>query len=112
MGYYNGSGVVVGGGEKYTTLRTFSILGGGSFKVSQKNVFSTLKKQGVSLQEAQSAHESHSLSNVNGGTGSLAWIVFDARGTMSTPAYSRIGDSNLFELCITTETLTAYTEGA
>lgn len=112
MGVYTGSGVVVGGGESITTLRTFSILGGGSFKVTQKNVYSTTRKSGVSLSTAQSAHESHNLSNINGGTGALAWIIFDAQGTRSTPTYSKIGDSNLYELNILSETLTAYKQEA
>lgn len=112
MGYYTGSGVVVGGGEKYSTLRTFAILGGGSFKVTQKNVFSTVRSSGVSLSTAQNSKASENLTNVNGGSGNLAWIVFDANGTRVTPSYSRIGDSNLFDLDVTTETLTASQKSA
>ena len=52
MGYYTGNGVISGGGEKHSTLRTFAILGGGSFKVIQKNVYSTTRKSGVSLATA------------------------------------------------------------
>lgn len=111
MGYYTGNGVVSGGGESYSVLRSFAILGGGSFKVSQKNVFVNRRKSGVSLQQAQAEHESHDLHAVYGGSGSLAWIVFDAKGTRKTPTYSQIGDSNLYELNISEETLTAYFEG-
>lgn len=111
MGYYTGNGVVSGGGENYSVLRTFAILGGGSFKVSQKNVFVNRRMSGVSLQQAQEKHESHDLHSVYGGTGSLAWIVFDANGTKMIPSYSQIGESNLYELNITEETLTAYLEG-
>lgn len=112
MGYYTGQGTVVSGGEKNTTLRTFAILGGGSFKVNQKNVFSTTRKSGVSLATAQSTHVADNLSNVSGGSGDKAWIVFDAQGTRSTPSYSRIGDSNLYELDVLNETLTATTKQA
>ena len=112
MGYYNGTGVVSGGGERYSTLRTFAILGGGSFKVVQKNVYSTTKKSGVSLSTAQAAKASENLYNVNGGSGTLAWIVFDAYGTRSTPTYSKIGDSNLYELNTLNETLSATTKQA
>lgn len=111
MGYYNGNGVTTGGGETYATLRTFAILGGGSFKVSQKNVFVNRRKSGVSLEQAQAEHESHNLHAVYGGTGAFAWIVFDAQGTRKSPTYSQIGGSNLYELNITEETLTAYFEG-
>lgn len=111
MGYYNGSGVISGGGENYSVLRTFAILGGGSFKVSQKNVFVNRRMSGVSLQQAQEKHESHDLHAVYGGSGTLAWIVFDAKGTKMIPSYSQIGESNLYELNITEETLTAYVEG-
>ena len=110
MGYYKGNGVVSGGGEAYSVLRTFAILGGGSFKVSQKNVYVNRRKSGVSLQQAQAEHESHDLHAVYGGSGTLAWIVFDAYGTRKTPTYSQIGDSNLYELNITEETLTSFKE--
>jgi len=112
MGYYNGNGIITGGGEKNTVLRSFAILGGGSFQVRQKNVFTHLRKAGVSLQTAQEAHESGSYTPIYGGSGSFAWICFDASGTRVTPTYSRIGDSNLFELNITTENLTAYKSSA
>lgn len=112
MGYYTGSGIVSGGGEKYATLRTFAILGGGSFKVIQKSVYSTTKKSGVSLETARAAHASENLTNVNGGSGTLAWIVFDANGTRSTPTYSKIGDSNLYELNTLDETLSSTTKQA
>ena len=112
MGYYTGSGVISGGGEKHSTLRTFAILGGGSFKVVQKNVYSTTRKSGVSLATAQTAHSSENLTNVNGGSGMYAWIVFDANGTRTTPTYSKIGDSNLYELNILNETLSSSTKQA
>ena len=112
MGYYTGNGVISGGGEKHSTLRTFAILGGGSFKVVQKNVYSTTRMAGVSLAKAQEEHSSENLTNINGGSGSLAWIVFDANGTRSTPTYSKIGDSNLYELNVLNETLSSTTKQA
>jgi len=109
MGYYSGNGVIVGGGETNNVLRSFAILGGGSFQVRQKNVYSTKKFSGVSLQTAQESHESGTFTPISGGSGTYAWICFDASGTRVTPSYSRIGDSNLFELNVTTEVLEAYT---
>ena len=113
MGYYNynGNGVISGGGESYSLLRSFAILGGGSFKVSQKNVYVNRRFSGVSLARAQAEHESHDLHSIYGGSGSLAWIVFDAQGTRKTPTYSQIGESNLYELNIKEDTLTAFFEG-
>lgn len=112
MGYYNGNGVIVGGGETNNVLRSFAILGGGSFQVRQKNVFSTKKFSGVSLETAQASHESGDFTPIYGGSGAYAWICFDASGTRVTPSYSRISDSKLFELNVTTENLTAYTSNA
>ena len=106
MGYYQGSGVVKGGGESTRALKSFYEWG--SFAVRQKSVTSSVTSPGVSLSTAQNAHASDNLSAVSGGSGSLAWIIFDAEGTRTTVAYSQIADSNLYELTTTTETLSAW----
>ena len=61
----------------------------------------------ASLSDAKTVHVSENLTNINGGSGALAWIVFDANGTRSTPTYSQIGNSNLYELSTLNETLSA-----
>ena len=106
MGYYTGNGVVVGGGEETHPLKSFYEWG--AFAVRQKSIHSTVRKSGVSLATAQAAHASDSLTAVSGGSGTLAWIVFDAEGTRITVSYTQIDDSNLYDLSITTETLSAW----
>lgn len=106
MGYYTGSGVVVGGSESGRTLKSFYEWG--AFAIRQKTVSSTVRKPGVSLATAQAEHSADNLTAVSGGSGSLAWIIFDAEGTRKVVSYSQIADSNLYELNITTETLSAW----
>ena len=110
MGYYTGSGVVSGGGKSSRTLKSFYEWG--AFAVRQTSVSETTRLPGVSLTKAREAvdsnHNNDALSAVTGGTGNMAWIIYDAEGTEKRVSYSQIGDSNLYELNITTETLSAY----
>ena len=106
MGYYTGNGVVSGGGVSTRTLKSFYEWG--SHAVRQRSRVSTVKKSGVSLATAQAATDSDDLTPVAGGSGALAWIIFDAEGDKISPSYSQIGDSNLYDLVITTERLTCY----
>lgn len=109
MGYYTGSGVTSNGGESTRTLRTWAILGAGNpMSVRQKTVTSVNRKSGVSLETAKANHTTESLTTVYGGSGLLAWIIFDAEGTRTIVGYSQIGDSNLYELTTTTETYSAW----
>ena len=105
MGYYTGTGVVAGGSESGRTLKSFYEWG--AFAIRQRTVSSTVRKPGVSLDEAKGEHSADNLTAVSGGSGSLAWIIFDAEGTRKVVSYSQIADSNLYELNITTETLSA-----
>ena len=106
MGYYTGNGVVTGGGESTRTLKSFYEWG--AFAIRQKSVTSTVRKSGVSLATAQGTHATDNLTAVAGGSGDLAWIIFDAEGTRTVIAYNQIGGSNLYDLNITTETLNAW----
>lgn len=106
MGYYTGDGVVSGGGENTRTLKSFYEWG--AFAIRQKSVYSTNTKPGVSLTTAQEAHASDNLTAVSGGSGTLAWIIYDAEGTKTTVNYMQISGSNLYELNVTTETLNAW----
>lgn len=106
MGYYTGDGVVVSGGNSTRTLKSFYEWG--SFAVRQRSIVSTLKKSGVSLDTAKGVSVSDSLTAVCGGFGDLAWVIFDAEGTRKSVSYSQINGSNLYDLNITTETLSAW----
>lgn len=106
MGYYTGNGVITGGGESTRTLKSFYEWG--AFAVRQKCVSETLHKAGVSLAVAQGTHATDNLTAVGGGSGTLAWIIFDAEGTRTTVSYAQIGESNLYELDVTTEQLSAW----
>ena len=110
MGYYTGTGVTSGGGKSTRTLKSFYEWG--SFAIRQTTVSETRRLPGVSLSTArssvQSSDNNDALSAVTGGFGTGAWIIFDAEGTKKIVSYSQIGDSNLYELNITTETLSAY----
>ena len=106
MGYYTGSGVTVGGGRSTRTLKSFYEWG--EYNVRQKCISETKRFSGVSESYAKSQDCTDNLTAVCGGSGDLAWIIFDAEGTRTVVSYSRISDSNLFELTVTTETLSAY----
>ncbi len=106
MGYYTGDGFTSGGAESTRTLKSFYEWGG--FAIRQKTVSSTVKKPGVSLADAQSVHTEDNLTAIAGGSGSLAWIIFDAEGTRTLVSYSQIGESNLYELDVTTERMNAW----
>lgn len=106
MGYYTGSGVTSGGGERGRTLKSFYEFG--SFAVRQKCVTTTVRRSGVSLDTAKSFHSSDNLTAVGGGSGNLAWLIFDAEGTRKTVSYSQIADSNLYEVLVTTEVYNAW----
>lgn len=106
MGAYTGNGIVTGGGESTRTLKTFYEWG--SFAVRQKCVSVTTTYRGVEKATAQGMHGSDNLSAIEGGSGNLAWIIFDAEGTKTTVSYSQIADSNLYEVNVTVETLSAW----
>lgn len=106
MGYYTGNGIVSGGVTSTRSLKSFYEWG--SHAVRQRSSTTTVKKPGVSLETARAAQASDNLTAVSGGSGDLAWIIFDAEGTKTSASYSQIGDSNLYELVITTETLNCY----
>lgn len=110
MGYYTGNGSTSGGGMQTRLLKSFYEWG--AFAVRQKSRTSTNVKHGVSIETAQDAVNSSSyddkLTAVSGGSGTLAWIIYDAEGTRYTVSYSQINGSNLYDLVVTTETLNAY----
>lgn len=106
MGAYTGNGIVTSGGESTRTLKTFYEWG--SFAIRQKCVSATTTYRGVEKATAQGMHGSDNLTAIEGGSGNLAWIIFDAEGTKTTVSYSQIADSNLYEVNVTVETLSAW----
>ena len=96
MGYYNGTGVTSGGSENISVAQT--LLVGTTLNVFRKDVVSTNRKSGVSLNTAQSSH--CSISSTNGDLHWGNWTVPmpNRNGTIVNASYSKLGDSNLYEL--------------
>lgn len=109
MGYYSGNGIVTGGGESIRPIK--NLWWYGAHSLLQKAISSTLSKPGVSLSTAQGEHASSNLLPVADGSGNLAWVLYDVRGTRTSVSYSQIGGSNLYELNVTTETLSVKYAG-
>lgn len=104
MGYYTGNGEVTAIGESESSLKNFYWYGG--HVIQQKCVRTTRRIAGVSKATAESYHSSRVMSAVGGGSGSLAWIVYDAEGTDIQYESRPIDGSNLYEV---TESKSVYT---
>lgn len=110
MGYYTGAGVVTGGGESIRPIK--NLWWYGSHTLLQKTETLVTTKPGVSLHTAQAEHATSDLAPASDGSGDSSWVLYDVRGTRTTPHYSQIGGSNLYELTVTTETLSVkYASG-
>ena len=109
MGYYAGNGIVTGGGENIRPIK--NLWWYGSHTLLQKSVSYTLSKPGVSLSDAQSEHATSDLLPVSDGSYNQTWVLYDVRGRRTSVNYSQIGGSNLYELSVTTETLTVKYAG-
>ena len=105
MGYYTGTGVVVGGSDSISQFERY--MWGGAHTVFQRCVETVTKKSGVSLSAAQGVTSSKNLSNATFWNGSLSKTSFNCKGTDQDVAYSQIAGSNLYELTITNRTLSA-----
>lgn len=98
MGYYTGQGVVTGGGDSISIAQTFLI--GTTINLFRRDITTVTLKSGVSLESAQNA-----ASSINAENGDLHWGAYtipvpNRNGTITSPSYSRIGDSNLYELTV------------
>ena len=109
MGAYTGNGIVTGGNESIHPIK--NLWWYGSHTLLQKSVTSVLSKPGVLLSTAQDTHASSNLLPVADGSGTLAWVLYDVRGTRTSVNYTQIGGSNLYELTVTTETLSVKYAG-
>lgn len=101
MGYYSGNGVVTGGGDTIALLDT--VISGGTLIRSRKTTRETLVKNGVSEATAKAATSSASVRCGDLTCGSFYWATPQAAGLIVNYSYSRISDSNLFQLVQETE---------
>ncbi len=105
MGYYTGNGVTTAGGSSVALHEHFIWYGG--HNVYQQTKATTTTKRGVSLATAKAEE-----SDINMETyqfhwgGNWHWSP-NCKGTRKQASYSQIGDSNLYELSITNETIRA-----
>ena len=105
MGYYTGSGVVVGGGTSESMKeQLFWVV---DHVIYQKTVSKTTLKNGVSLATAQGEDGSMNMQNRKFSSGGSYIIVLSCEGTITSASYSRIGDSNLYALNLSENTVTA-----
>ena len=108
MGYYQGSGVVIGGSTDCRSGGSFSDQVAGQIFLTSRITTKTTKYPGVSLADAQ-AHGAQY--DMRGGYwyvqqystgGGISYfnegVVPEYSGTTTSYSYSQIGDSNLYEL--------------
>ena len=109
MGYYNGNGVTSGGGN---TIQSLGVLVfNGVHNVWQRIVSVNTKKSGVSEAMAKAEQPFVNLvHHIFPWANLYPWT--QAKGTRKNATYSQIGDSNLYELNITNETLSCSDNGS
>ena len=98
MGYYTGTGDIVGGGEEINQFG--SLVYNGAHIVYQKTISTVTRKPGVSLSVAQNAHSSCTLRTSVFQFANLYPFV-GCRGRKTVAAYTKISDSNLYDLTVT-----------
>ena len=107
MGYYQGSGEVIGGGTRIDVLEAFPWYG--THHIHQKVKTVNTVFHGVSRATAQDP-SNDGWCNMHTFTANIAWGQFyavDAYGTKRSSSYSQIDGSNLYELTVTDETYQA-----
>ena len=109
MGAYTGSGTVSSGGESISCIANF-IFNGAYHRVMQKTVRTVTRRSGVSLGTAQGVTSYDNTTNAewwyyDSGNQYHNYAIFSCKGTRRTVSYSKIGDSNLYELEIVDEHL-------
>ena len=104
MGYYTGNGVTSAGGESVNVFQ--SMWWYGYHTAYQKKITTVNRKPGVSLSTAQAAHASISMSNHTFPDGPyVTRNYYGCKGSQVNVSYSQIGESNLYELVTTTDTI-------
>lgn len=96
MGYYNGSGVVTGGGWHISPLDT--VISGGTLVREVRTKTTVTVKNGVSLSTAQAASPSSSVACGDLTCGNYFWPTPQASGVNVNYSYSQIDGSNLYAL--------------
>lgn len=109
MGYYTGNGVTSGGGN---TIQSLGVLVfNGVHNVWQRIVSVNTKKSGVSEATAKAEQSSVNLTHhIFSWANLYPWT--QAKGSRKNASYSQIGDSHLYELNITNETLSCSDNGS
>lgn len=108
MGYYTGNGVVTGGSNSKRLFGT--LLYNGGQHVYQTSVVSVNTKRGVSLTTCTNAKGKATSSKATfSDTGDYPWMGINGKSV--NYSHRQIGDSNLYELTETTETLTGTIKG-
>lgn len=104
MGYYQGQGVVVSGGEQISLFG--SLVYNGAHVVYQKTVSTVTRSAGVSLNEAKNKHSSCTLKTSTFPFANIYPFV-GCRGRRTDVSYSQIADSNLYDLNVTNSEMSA-----
>jgi len=104
MGYYTGPGVCSGGNSHVSAFQTF-LLNGGYHVAYQETNSSVTRKAGVQLSTATGTGGSCSLSNYRFQIGVSWFTLFNCKGSSSSVTYSRVGDSNLYVMETTINTI-------
>lgn len=101
MGYYTGSGVVVGGGSS-ANLRSTGPAIGGAYYVYQRTNRKTTEKNGVSINVAMMSQSDANMSYWQWPGG---MIEPGAKGSRRSVSFSQINGSNLYKLSITEDVI-------
>lgn len=105
MGYYSGNGVLESGS---VTVHVFQhYLWNGHHNVHQRHAATVTRKSGVSLETAQSDGGWCSMTSHQFTIGSSYYNAFNCKGSTRSVRYSRINGSNLFEMQIEDDVITA-----
>lgn len=103
MGYYTGNGVTSGGGSAVQLHE--STYWYGEHRVYQLVTTVVNKKEGVALGTAQAAVGAISMNNQTWSQGMVTFISHNCKGSKTNYTYNQIGDSNLYSLVATQETI-------
>ena len=117
MGYYQGNGIVSGGSVATVSGGSVSLPMSGSIFLKRKTRTTVTKFPGVSLATAQSKDSANTMSarlanewQTAPGGGFVYYnevVIPDYAGDTTSFSYSQIGDSNLYELIQTIESVSS-----
>lgn len=105
MGYYNGNGMISGGGSTTNVFQT--LIWYGFHTCYQKKTTENTTLPGVSLARAKSEVGAISMSHLTIQQGGITRTYLNAKGTQKNVSHSQINGSNLYELSITNDSIAA-----